>query len=74
MVPTILRNFWKSLAAVLLGNAVYFTVMAHLPPPARHTPFHVDPGLAVDAGFCLVAYWVIGLLGRHRSRGARGIR
>lgn len=64
----VLRNFWKSLAAVLLGNAVYFLLMAHLPPAARHAPNRLDLGLAVDFWFCVVAYGVVDLVGRLCSR------
>jgi hypothetical protein len=65
-----LRNFWKSLAAVLLGNGAYFLLMPHLPPAARHAPNRLDLGLAVDFWFCLVAYGAIDLLQRRRSRRA----
>jgi hypothetical protein len=55
------RQFWHSLAAVLLGNAVYFGVYRWLPPGARHEPYKIDWGLAFDFWFCLV-FW--GLLAR----------
>ena len=56
------RNFWRSLAAVLLGNAIYFGIEGYLPVKARHTPFLVDWGLAVDFWFCLVCYGLIRLI------------
>jgi hypothetical protein len=47
-------NFLHALAAVLIGNAVYFLVMPYLPAPARHVAPRVDLGMAVDFWFCLV--------------------
>jgi hypothetical protein len=63
-----LRNFWKSLAAVVLGNAVYFLLMPHLPSAARHAPNRLDVGLVVDFWVCLVVYGIIDLAIRHRTR------
>ncbi len=50
-----MTNFLQALIAVLAGNAAYFLLMPYLPMPFRHVPFRTDLGLAVDAGFCLVA-------------------
>jgi hypothetical protein len=63
-------NFVQALVAVLAGNAAYFLLMPYLPLPARHVPFRTDLGLAVDAGFCLVALGVVKLVsGRdHESK------
>src|SRR5437764_13514918 len=47
-------NFVQSLIAVLAGNLVYFLVMPHLPPPARHTLGKMDLGVLVDFWFCVV--------------------
>jgi len=47
-------NFVQSLIAVLAGNLVYFLVMPHLPPAARHTLGKMDLGVLVDFWFCLV--------------------
>jgi len=55
-------TFWRSLIAVLLGNALYFGLESHLPPRARHTPFAIDWGLAVDFWVCLVFYGLIRLI------------
>jgi hypothetical protein len=55
-------NFVQALVAVLAGNAAYFLLMPYLPLPARHVPFRTDLGLAVDAGFCLVALGVVKLV------------
>jgi hypothetical protein len=52
-------NFVHALIAVLAGNAVYFLLMPHLPPTARHAPFKTDIGLAVDFWFCLVVFGMV---------------
>jgi hypothetical protein len=52
-------NFLQSLAAVLAGNIVYFLLMPHLPPAARHNPARLDLGVVVDFWFCLVFLGVI---------------
>jgi hypothetical protein len=52
-------NFLQSLAAVLAGNAAYFLLMRFLPHWARHVPFKVDLGLAVDGVFCLSALAIL---------------
>lgn len=52
-------NLLQALAAILLGNLVYFYLLPGLPAPARHRPFHFDLGMAVDFWFCLVAYGLI---------------
>jgi len=54
-----LINFLQSLAAVLAGNAAYFLLMPFLPVSARHIPFRIDLGLAVDGCFCVVAWGII---------------
>ena len=53
------NNFVQALIAVVVGNAVYFLVMPHLPPAARHAPFKTDIGLAVDFWFCLVVFGLV---------------
>jgi hypothetical protein len=55
------RQFCHSLAAVVLGNAVYFSLDRFLPPAGRHMPDKIDWGLAIDFWCCLVFY---GLLAR----------
>ena len=62
------RNFWHSLIAVLAGNAIYFSLEQHLPPRARHTPYAIDWGLAVDFWMCLVCYGLVGLFHRNHNR------
>ncbi len=53
-------NFWRSLIAVLIGNAIYFLLVApHLPERARHHYFALDLGLVVDFWICLVVYGLV---------------
>jgi hypothetical protein len=52
-------NFVQSLAAVLLGNAVYLLLSPYLPPLARHTVYKMDFGVLVDFWFCVVAFGLI---------------
>jgi hypothetical protein len=56
------RNFWRSLIAVVAGNAIYFSLMRYLPPRAQHVPFQIDWGLAVDFWVCLVCYGVVKMI------------
>ena len=58
-------NFWRSLIAVLAGNAIYFALWRYLPPKARHQPQHIDWGLAVDFWICLACYGLIALFRRR---------
>jgi hypothetical protein len=60
------KNFWQSLIAVLVGNALYFLLMPRLPVPARHTTFRFDLGLVVDFWICLVIYGLLELFKRWR--------
>jgi hypothetical protein len=62
------RNFWRSLIAVLAGNAIYLAVEGYLPPRARHQPDAIDWGLAVDFWMCLVCYGVVALFQRDHDR------
>lgn len=62
-------NFWRSLAAILIGNAVYFLLIApHLPPRGQHRPFAIDWGLVVDFWICLVVYGLMDLARRRRKK------
>lgn len=63
-------TFLKSLAAVLVGNGVYFLVlMPVLPPAARHQVARLDFGLVVDFWVCLAVYGVLEwVLRRRKSR------
>lgn len=63
-------NFWKSLAAILIGNALYFLVVSPLLPPAgRHRDFAIDLGLVIDFWVCLVVYGLIQLMLRRKNTG-----
>jgi hypothetical protein len=58
----------KSLLAVLVGNAVYFSLAPYLPPAARHQPLHFDLGIVVDFWFCLLVYGILNTLASLRRR------
>ena len=60
------KNFWQSLIAVVVGNAIYFLSMNYLPRPARHNTFKFDLGLVVDFWICLVIYGLLELFKRRR--------
>lgn len=62
------RNFWKSLIAILIGNAIYFLLLSpHLPPVAQHQVSSIDFGLLVDFWVCLVVYGIIELILRRKN-------
>ncbi len=54
--PSVLINLLQMLLAIILGNVVYFLLLPHLPPAARHHRFQLDLGTIVDFWFCLVIY------------------
>ena len=60
------RNFFISLAAVVLGNAIYFLIMPHLPVAAQHRSYRIMPdlGLLVDFWICLVLWGLLAYLFR----------
>jgi hypothetical protein len=60
------RRFYLALAAVVLGNAVYFSLSGFLPASARHTAFRLDLGLIIDFWLCLVIFNL--LLALFRSK------
>jgi hypothetical protein len=49
----------RYLIAIVMGNAIYFGIMSHLPPRAQHQPFQIDWGLAVDFWICVACYGVV---------------
>lgn len=63
------KNFFISLAAVILGNVIYFLIMPHLPPAAQHrsTRLLPDLGLLIDFWICLVVYGLIVFLLRPNT-------
>jgi hypothetical protein len=68
--PTAWIKLFHYLAAIVLGQALYFALAPHLPPMARHKPFQFDLGTVVDFWFCLFVYGLIELAVflRHRAR------
>jgi len=66
----VLKNLFKSLIAVGLGNALYFLVLTPwLPRAGRHQPFHFDLGLIIDLWMCLVVYGMLHLALWWKNRG-----
>jgi len=56
------RRWVEYLAAILLGNAVYFFSLApHLPPSMRHTTLATDWGTLIDFVVCAGVYGLIRL-------------
>lgn len=60
------RNFLEALVAVVAGNAIYFLLMPHLPPVARHSWLKEDWGLVVDFCICTVIFVAVKIWGRWR--------
>lgn len=66
-------NFQRSLAAVLVGNLIYFALlMPILPPVARHgislkTP-QIDLGLVIDFVVCSILYVLFGRVWPEKKR------
>jgi hypothetical protein len=59
-------NFWRSLAPVLAGHLIYLMVSPHLPLRARHEPFRIDWGLAVDFWLGVAVYELLNLFRRPK--------
>jgi hypothetical protein len=59
-------NFAQALVAVLAGNAIYFLLVPHLPPAARHVAPRLDLGMVVDFWICLVIFGLIKTASRRR--------
>jgi Kef-type K+ transport system membrane component KefB len=59
-----LSNFQRSLAAVLVGNLIYFAIMPILPPALRHGVAHplppIDLGLLIDFLICTALFVLFG--------------
>ncbi len=55
-------TLWRSLIAILAGNAIYFGLECYLPARAQHQPFQIDWGLAVDFWICLACYGLVRLV------------
>ncbi|MBZ5587569.1 MAG: hypothetical protein LAO05_03330 [Acidobacteriia bacterium] len=66
---TLLQRLARALAAIVAGNVLYFFVAwPRLPEAARHRPFALDAGLAIDFAICVVVYVALGRLFRRRLR------
>jgi hypothetical protein len=61
-------NFFRSLAAVIIGNAIYFGIMRYLPKFARHDSFRIDFGLIIDFWICLVIWGILAWIARYRLK------
>jgi hypothetical protein len=57
-----MKGFWRSLIAILAGNAIYFGIMKWLPPKAQHVPFQIDWGLAVDFWICVFCWGLLRMI------------
>lgn len=71
-------KWFEYLAAILIGNAIYyFSLAPHLPEALRHQGFEIDMGVLVDFAVCVGVYGLIrlgvrlnvGFLSRLRERG-----
>jgi hypothetical protein len=56
------HRLWRYLLAILLGNAIFFSLQHYLPERFRHQAFTVDWGLAVDLALCAACFGVIRLI------------
>jgi hypothetical protein len=56
------RTFWQSLIAVLVGNAIYYSVERYLPPRGQHQLYRIDWGLAVDFWICGTCYVLVRMI------------
>ncbi len=56
------RRWLEYLAAILLGNAIYyFSLVPHLPEALRHQGFQVDWGMLLNFAVCVAVYGLIRL-------------
>jgi len=62
------QKLLRQLAAIMLGNLAYFSMLPHLPAGLRHQSMSLDPGLLLDFGFCVVCYFLLGLIPGERSQ------
>jgi len=57
-----LRRWLEYLAAILLGNAIYyFSLVPHLPEALRHQGFQIDWGMLLNFAVCVAIYGLIRL-------------
>jgi hypothetical protein len=60
-----LRRWIEYLAAILIGNAIYyFSLLPYLPGVFQHQGFQADFGLMIDFVVCVCVYGLIQLGGR----------
>lgn len=65
---TELRRWLEYLAAIVIGNAIYFlSLFAYLPADLRHQTYKVDLGTGLDFVICVAVYGLI-RLGERISR------
>ena len=67
MAPTP-KRWLRYLVIIVIGNALYFAAMPHLPAAARHQRYQLDLGTLVDFWFCLVVFGVFELVAFLRRR------
>jgi hypothetical protein len=65
-----MTNFVQALMAVILGNAIYFLVLPHLPSNAYHAPLRIDAGLVVDFLLCAAVFGLIKALTKPAKTGS----
>ena len=64
-----LRRWLEYLAAILLGNAIYyFSLLPHLPEALRHEGFAIDWGVLVDFAVCVAVFGLIRLGARLQQQ------
>jgi hypothetical protein len=63
VIPVISARRWiQYLAAILLGNAIYYLSLSpHLPARMQHEVSKIDLGMLVDFSVCVAVYWLIRL-------------
>ena len=60
-----LRRWLEYLAAILIGNAIYFfSLFHHLPLALRHQNYRIDWGMVLDFAICLAVYGLIWIASR----------
>jgi hypothetical protein len=55
-------SFWQSLAAVLVGNAIYYGIYRYLPTRGQHQLYRIDWGLAIDFWICVICYFLLRMI------------
>jgi hypothetical protein len=62
-----LKKYGRMLAAILAGNAIYFTIYSYLPRYLQHNLFQLDGGLLFDFLICLLIWIVISTRWNQRT-------